>query len=348
MRDTVIVAMSGGVDSSVAALILKESKYNVIGVTFDINGKDGENLSIKAAKQVADKLDIPHRTISLKETFEQKVVDYFTDEYQKGRTPNPCIVCNRTVKFRYLLEMADEEGAGYIATGHYARVISTSRQGYLLSKGIDTGKDQSYFLILLGQKELERTIFPVGDFTKKNVVEIAKKMGLPSLQGESKDVCFLSGGDYRAFIKERLPDGAGCGDIVDTSGKVIGEHEGYFNYTIGQRRKIGLPSSEPYYVVSIIPDKNRVVVGRKKHLYKREVKTPAFNWISERPEYIIEEPISLLGKIRYNQPLAMGNATFFRDNSAIMEFDEPQSSPASGQGLAIYDGDILLGGGFIT
>lgn len=343
----VILGMSGGVDSSVAAAILKDEGFDVIGVLFDMLGSEskGEGDSgIDAARRVTEKLEIPIKVIPVKKNFDETVVGYFIKEYMAGKTPNTCVVCNRDIKFRYLLEISKEEKAELVATGHYARV-SFDNGRYILMRGKDASRDQSYFLSFVGQDELKKTLFPLGDMTKGDVDALADKIGLPCLRTESREICFLRGGDYRRYLEDFLGGTDTSGEIVDRNGKIIGMHDGYFNFTVGQRRGISLPSSEPYYVLNIDPENKRVVVGRREDLMTREVSARDFNWISERPK---EDRIKAKAMVRYNQSPAPGVATITDDGDVSIEFSEPQFAPASGQALVLYDGDVVLGGGFIV
>ncbi len=343
----VILGMSGGVDSSVAAAILKEEGFDVTGVVFDILGnevREKVDSGIEAAKRVAEKLEIHIKILPTNKNFKEMVIGYFVEEYMKGRTPNPCVVCNRLIKFQYLSDISEKEKADFVATGHYARV-SFDNGRYILIKGRDNSRDQSYFLSLLGRNELKKTIFPLGEMKKDDVDALATKMVLPCLRGESREICFLRGGDYRRYLEDFLRDTDISGEIVDKDGKIIGRHDGYFAFTVGQRRGISLPSSEPYYVLDIDPENKRVVVGRREDLMTREVRAKDFNWISERPK---KDKIRAQGMVRYNQSPAPGTAKISGDGTVVMEFSEPQFAPASGQTLVLYDGDVVLGGGFIV
>lgn len=344
---SVILGMSGGVDSSVAAAILKERGFDVVGVVFNILGSESKEKAasgIEAARRVAEKLKISIKVLPVKKNFKEIVIEYFVKEYMQGRTPNPCIICNKGIKFSYLLDLSEKEGADFIATGHYAKV-SLENGKNILMRGRDDSRDQSYFLSLLGQDELKKAIFPLGEITKGDVDILASKMELPFLRGESREICFLKGMDYRRYIEGFLGDRDISGDIVDKKGKIIGRHDGYFHFTVGQRRRISLPSSEPYYVLSIDPENKRVVVGRREDLMMSEISVKNFNWISERPK---KDQIKAQGMVRYNQSPAPGTATVLDDGTVVMKFSEQQFAPAPGQTLVLYDGDVVLGGGFIV
>ncbi len=364
LKDTkiTIVAMSGGVDSSVAAAILKGEGHDILGVTFDFFedvGGNKTNLAVDYAKRVSETLDIPHKTVQVHKIFNEKVVSYFLGEYLKGRTPIPCSVCNKLVKFDQLIKLAESEDCQFVATGHYARIVENDGK-YLLKSGIDSKRDQTFFLSRLGQEELKRVIFPLGELKKEKVKEIAADLNLPTITEESREICFIPEkdnsvkSDYRDFIervaKKSRMNLDGSGEIVDMSGKVLGEHKGYFNFTIGQRKGIGIPSSEPYYVISIDAEKKKVVVGGRDNLFKDSVSAINFSWVSGcKPD---ENEMRVMGMIRYKQTPALGTAMIdINDgddgNKVTIVFDEPQFAPAPGQTLVLFDGDTLLGGGFI-
>lgn len=347
--------MSGGVDSSVAAALLKEGGHDVIGVTFLMfdDGVDEKGGVAERAEKVAEALHIPHRTIAVDRLFDNKIISYFIEEYLRGKTPVPCVLCNKLVKFDRLIAAAEIEDCRYIATGHYVR-IARGRGGRILKRGIDAGRDQSYFLSRLGQEELKKAIFPLGDMLKEDVMKIAADMKLPISPGESREICFVAGeggeGDYRDFIEANVEGGeegeiGGGGEIVDLDGKALGEHNGYHRFTVGQRRGIGIPSTEPLYVVKIDAETKRVFVGRREDLYEKKVSAGDFSWIAgEAP---VNREIGATAMIRYNQKPGRGTATIEGGSIVTFTFDEPQFAPAPGQVLALYDGDTLLGGGFI-
>lgn len=347
------VAMSGGVDSSVAAALLKNEGHDILGVTFvmfEEDGSDEKGGVAERAKRVADSLDIPHKTVIINDLFNKKVISYFVEEYLNGRTPIPCVVCNKLVKFSRLISLAEMKDCRFIATGHYARIVKRSG-GFLLKKGIDEDRDQSFFLSRLGQDELKRTIFPLGEMVKGDVMKIASSLKLPVTSGESREICFVfkdnGNDDYRSFIEKRIEEDCvdGGGEIVDLDGKILGGHNGYYHFTVGQRRGIGISSKEPLYVVRIDAKTKRVVVGKRDALYERRVSAVDFNWISgEAPK---EREIRAMAMIRYNQSPGWGTATIEEKGKVTFNFDEPQFAPAPGQILAVYDNDIILGGGFI-
>jgi len=342
--------MSGGVDSSVAAALLMEAGYQVIGVTMLIRpsgqGSDGKNGSNEteaatAARQVADKLSIGHHVVDLREIFAHRIIGEFCLEYGQGRTPNPCVWCNRFIKFGALLEAVRGMGADFLATGHYAR-IKPVKDGYRLLKGVDAAKDQSYFLYTLGQKELRHALFPVGNLGKDEVKRIAAELGLPSAdRRESRDICFIPAGDYRSFINGRV---AVCpGDIVDTEGNVLGRHKGLAYYTVGQRQGLGIAADRRLYVIGLDNESNRLLVGDESRLFKSAICVSKLNWIYGA---VPREPIKVKAKIRYQAPEV--EALFqIRDGVAELIFCEPQRAVAIGQSVVFYGGDVVLGGGVI-
>lgn len=345
--------MSGGVDSSVAAYLLKEKGHDLLGVTFEMFDEGGEGKGGRSAEQagrVAESIGIPHKTVRIHDLFKKRVVSYFIEEYLKGRTPVPCALCNKFVKFGHLISIARDEGFRFIATGHYARAVE-AQGGYLLKKGIDTERDQSYFLSRLGQEELIRVIFPLGELKKDRVREISSEIKLPAIPLESREICFISNignKSYRDFIEKEIDkSGAdGGGEIVDASGRVLGKHNGYYHFTVGQRRGIGIPSEEPYYVMRIDAEERSVVVGKRDSLLERDVTATDFSWVSGiRPK---DDQIRVSGMIRYNQSPGLGIAIIEDHDRVTVRFDKPRFAPAPGQILAIYKDDTLLGGGFIS
>jgi tRNA-specific 2-thiouridylase len=348
----VIVAMSGGVDSSVAAALLKEQGYDVVGIMLKL-WSDGESgranrcctpADVDAARAIANQLAIPFYLINIADSFKATVVDYFVDEYAAGRTPNPCLICNRQIRFELLLNRALSLGAQYLATGHYARVREVNGQ-YQLLRGVDPQKDQSYVLSVLGQKELAHALWPLGDMTKPQVRELAQKFKLSVAEKvESQDLCFLANGDYRDFLTRHAPAGSiHPGEIRDTSGKVLGEHQGLPFYTIGQRKGIGLAASEPLYVIALDAADNAVIVGTKHELGRRDCTARDMHYVSGLHPI---EPFRASAKIRYK---AREAAVTVRPQGkrVQIEFDELQRDITPGQGLVLFDGDIVVGQGFI-
>jgi tRNA-specific 2-thiouridylase len=354
----VVVAMSGGVDSSVAAALLREEGYDVIGATMQIwpraKEPDGSHDSggccglsaVQDARKVARKLGIPHYVINFRDIFARKVIADFCQEYGRGRTPNPCIRCNQFIKFGALLERARQMGADSIATGHYARVERDGRAGrYLLKKGVDQDKDQSYFLCQLTREQLSHTLFPVGSLTKERVREIAGQLGLPvAAKPGSQEICFIPDGDYPGFLKDYIPQAATPGPIIDECGHILGQHRGIMFYTIGQRQGLGIAAREPLYVTTIEPDRNTVAVGTREAVYGRELTAADMNWIAmDCPTH----PITVKAKVRYRHPEAEAVVNPRQDGSVQVKFTEPQMSITPGQAIVFYDGDVVVGGGTI-
>ncbi|RMF92087.1 MAG: tRNA 2-thiouridine(34) synthase MnmA [Candidatus Schekmanbacteria bacterium] len=354
----VVVAMSGGVDSSVAAYLLKEKGYEVIGISLQLydqtcyTGKDfGTCCSIsdiKDARRVASKLGIPFYVANFEKEFREEVIEHFLDEYFSGRTPNPCILCNRKIKFKYLLKRAMEIGASYLATGHYAQIVKDEKNGeYLLKKGVDKNKDQSYFLAGIGQDILQKLIFPVGNLKKNEVREIAKKGKLPVWEKrESQEICFVPSNNYREFLKKERPHSTGkAGNIVTSDGKVISTHKGIENYTIGQRRGLGIAAGKPLYVIRINTKKNEIVVGSKEELYKRELVVRNLIWHSKKDIPNKGDKVEI--KYRYRSSSAPAEIVSLSKDKLNARFTTPQKSLTPGQEAVFYRGDMVLGAGTI-
>jgi len=355
--------MSGGVDSSVAAYLLQKEGHEVIGLSFELWDKrdlQSSNVccsveTVELARSVADKLGIDHHTADVRDAFYSHVIEEFCDSYIKGQTPNPCIACNRYIKFAYLLNKADELGADFVATGHYARIERdrrasnverrTSNERYLLKKGVDLKKDQSYVLYVMKQQELARTLFPLGEMKKEKTREIAKDLGLATaLRPESQEICFVGDERYADFIRKYSPEKLKPGKITDTAGKVLGEHRGIAYYTIGQRKGLGIQSLKPRYVVSIEGDTNTVVVGSRGEASKKSLIVSELNWLSiENLSELIEGHV----KIRSTMKEVPAIIAPINSGKVHIEFDNPQWAPASGQSAVFYDGDIVIGGGVI-
>jgi tRNA-uridine 2-sulfurtransferase len=356
VKKRVVVGMSGGVDSSVAALLLRNAGHEVIGATMSIySGRPaegpvidscygpGEQGDIEEAARVCARLGIPHHVVDLRDEYRSLVLDYTRAEYLSGRTPNPCVLCNRHVKFGMLLrKLPTSTGIDFdfFATGHYCRVVQLPGTGrYAIRKAADDAKDQTYFLCMLGQEQLRRVIFPLGEMSKPAVRKLAREAGLENHdRPESQD--FAAGG-YRAVMN--VPDSEG--PITDAGGAVIGHHKGIWGYTIGQRKGLGVGGGEPLYVTRIEAATNTVVAGPESRLYRTELRVRDVNWAS------IEEPtapVRLLAKIRYRNPAAPALITPGPDGGARVSFDEPQRAIAAGQWAVFYDGDILVGGGAIA
>ena len=351
----IAVAMSGGIDSSVAAALLKEEGYDLVGLTMQIGPADdnlrqhfgvcGGSDEIEGVRKVARHLGITHHVINLRDIFTNTVLEDFCREYRSGRTPNPCVRCNRYVKFTALLERARALGCQVLATGHYARIEADGETGrYLLKKGADTDKDQSYFLCQLTREQLAYARFPVGSLTKAAVRQIAGEIKLPVAdRPESQEICFIPGDDYAAFLREYIPEAYQTGQIVDAAGNTLGEHQGIPAYTIGQRRGLGIAAAEPLYVTAIEPERNTVVVGPREQTYARELTASHLNWIAPAPE----NTITVKARVRYRHPEATATIIPVDDDTVHVLFKEPQMAITPGQTVAFYDGDTVIGGGTI-
>ena len=347
----VVVAMSGGVDSSVAAALLKQDGYEVIGCTMQLWPANEFGCcgwgAVTDAKRVAYRLSIPHYVMNFREVFAQKVIAYFCHEYNLGRTPNPCIRCNQHIKFDVLLRRAKELDADFVATGHYARVEYDEKSGrYLLKRGIDLKKDQSYVLYALNQDQLSHTLLPLGHLTKEKVRHIAQELGLPVAdKAESQEICFIPDDNYPKFLKEYMPGAAKPGPILDQQGNILGQHQGILFYTIGQRKGLGISAREPLYVVAIDRKNNALIVGSKKDIYQDELIATEVNWIA------IEQPrqtIKAKAKIRYLHQGAEATVTPLMDgDKAHVKFKEPQMAITPGQAVVFYNRDCVIGGGTI-
>ncbi|HPJ67941.1 MAG TPA: tRNA 2-thiouridine(34) synthase MnmA [Desulfobacteraceae bacterium] len=342
----IVVALSGGVDSSVAAALLKMRGWNVHGLFLILpaTGSTGGK-RLKAVEAVTYHLKIPLEIIDLKEEFIASVIEPFISAYSKGFTPNPCVICNEEIKFRHLRLYAKQKGIPFLATGHYVKAVK--RQGITdLWRGKDSGKDQSYFLHRLNQDSLSMAVFPLGEINKRYVQNIAIELDLPCREtSESQELCFLSDGNYREFLENRFGSSIDMnGDIIDSHGKRLGEHKGIHRYTIGQRHGLGIASSRPYYVKEIRPDTREVVVGRKEELFSKNVDAELFNWIGPLPSS--NEP-DLKAQIRYRHKAASGRLTVTGSNRVRFRFEEPQMAITPGQALVCYTGDRLIGGGWI-
>lgn len=358
---TVVVAMSGGVDSSVAAALLKEQGYEVIGITmhlWDFNRVGGdvhrENTccspeAMNDARSVCHQLGISHYVVDFREEFEESVIRNFIDDYMAGRTPNPCILCNTQMKWGYLLTKAQQLGAYYLATGHYARVCLDEESGrYFMKRGRDQAKEQSYALWGLSQRNLQRTLLPLGELYKEEVRKIAHELGLKTAEkDESQEICFIVDNNYHRFLCERIAhfeDRIKEGEIVNQKGEILGTHRGYPFYTIGQRRGLGIALGKPLYVTKIDPASNKIYVGTKDELLADGLVATDLNWIAiER----LEKPMEVVAKIRYNDP--GGEATIFPINGKVrVKFKRPQWAVTPGQSVVFYQGDLVVGGGIIV
>ncbi len=354
----VMIGMSGGVDSSAAALILKNQGYDVVGVTLEmfhdddivcseIHKKNNGNLSGAGdAEKVAEKLGFQHMTVDMKDCFRKNVMEYFCESYFSGKTPNPCIECNRHVKFGEMLKIAEENGCDYIATGHYAVCEHDEERGrFLLKRSADRSKDQTYMLYSLTQEQLAHTLFPLGDMEKSAVRELAEKNGLINAdKPDSQDICFVPDGKYVEFIEKFTGKKSESGNYVDMSGKILGKHKGHINYTAGQRKGLGIALGKPAYVVKKDYAANTVVLGDESDLYTTLLIAENVNLISVEE---ITEPMRITAKARYSQKDCAATLSKTEDGKYLVKFDEPQRAVTSGQAVVFYDGDIVVGGGTI-
>lgn len=356
MSKKALIAMSGGVDSSVAAYLIKQAGYACIGVTMRLF----ENATIHAdaqtccsladaedARQVAARLGIPFYVFNFTDCFREAVIDRFVAAYRAGETPNPCIDCNRHLKFAKLFQRAQELHYDYIVTGHYARIeYDEARQRYLLKRAADAAKDQSYVLYSLTQEQLAHTLFPLGGLSKQEVRQIAGQQGFLNAQkAESQDICFVPGGDYAAFIEQYLGEAAPPGDFLNSRGQVIGRHKGLIRYTVGQRRGLGLAMPQPVYVKSLDPAANTVTVATDDELFADSLTAKEINLIDR---VYIDKPLRLQAKIRYNQKAQWATVEQTGENELKVCFEQPQRAIAKGQAVVLYDGDIVVGGGRIA
>ncbi len=353
----IAVAMSGGVDSSVAAALLKEEGHEVIGLTMrlwdnpaDGAGKSGSGLGsahMAEARRVAVQIGISHHVVSLRELFEKEIIGYFVAEYLRGRTPNPCAICNQRIKFHALLKKAEEMGAQALATGHYARLLRDPQSlSFKLCRGHDRRKDQSYFLFLLTQDQMGKIWMPLGDKSKNEVREKAFRLGLSVAQkSESQEICFIPDDDYRKFVETRKEkEIAGAGKIVNLQGQELGRHQGIYAYTIGQRRGLGIAAPYPHYVLGLDAEKNFVIVGKNEELFSAALIVREANWVSISPP---EGPIEAAIQIRYRHPGAPGFLVPLEGGKVRVELTRPQRAVTPGQAAVFYRGDEVLGGGWI-
>lgn len=355
-RKRIAVAMSGGVDSSLAAALLLKKGYEVIGVTFRMWPKEECGTSfgraccnleaVTRARAVAGDLGMPYYVFDLSEEFKAKVIDYFCEEYLKGRTPNPCVICNEKIKFGLLYEKALALDAFSIATGHYADKGFDKRTGrFILKEGLDLERDQSYFLFSLSQEQLGYSVFPLSGYTKVRVRAAAKKFKIKTHNTvSSQDICFIQDLGYAEYIKKKTGVAIKKGDIVNKEGKVLGAHKGIPYYTIGQRRGLGLAHSEPLYVTGIDRSRNRVIVGVKRDVLKKSLFAHRLNWISIKD---IDEELRVKAKIRYNHKKEDAVVSRMGRDLVRVDFDSPQEAPTPGQAVVFYDKGIVVGGGWI-
>jgi tRNA-specific 2-thiouridylase len=353
-KGKVVVAMSGGVDSSVAAALLKQQGYEVTGMMLRLWSEPGREASnrcctpaaMNIARRVAGQLDIPFYAVNAQESFRNVVVQYFLDGYAAGGTPNPCLACNRQIRWEFLLNRALALGADYMATGHYVRLVREADEPVRLFEAADSSKDQSYVLHVLNQEKLQHALFPLGDLTKPEVRAIAAKLDLPAATSkESQDLCFLAGQDYRDFLRRHQPELEQPGAIVDTEGKKVGEHAGLVNYTIGQRKGLGIAAAEPLYVIRKDQVLNQLVIGFRDELGNDELVTEPVHWQSGIAP---RQPFEADVKIRYSAKKAAARVTPLADGRAKVRFAQPLRDITPGQAAVIYVNSEVLGGGLIA
>ncbi len=361
MKKKVVVGMSGGVDSSVAACLLKEQGYEVIGVTmrtWEPKGSQDNSLAfeedggccglagVEDARRVAEVLDIPYYVMNFKKEFQEKVVDYFVSEYLAGRTPNPCIACNRYVKWEALLQRSLEIGADYIATGHYARIEQLSNGRYAIRNSVTARKDQTYALYNLTQEQLAHTLMPVGEFTKDEIRQIALKNHLPvANKADSQDICFVPDGDYATLIEQEAPEKVpGPGNFVLEDGTVIGQHKGITHYTVGQRKGLGIAMGHPVFVSLIKPETNEVVISEENSVFKKELICNHINFMGMED---LREPRRVLAKIRYAHQGEWCMIERLGEDQIHCNFENPVRAITPGQAVVFYDGEYVMGGGSI-
>lgn len=346
MQKKVMLGMSGGIDSAMSAHILKESDFDVTAVNccFYESGTDSKK-AVEDAGNAAEKLQLPFEVFDLRKPFYEKVITNFIDTYKKGGTPNPCIVCNKNLKFGAMLELALERGFDYIATGHYARIEKDEKSGrFLLKKGADSVKDQSYVLYCLTQHQLSHTLFPLGELTKEEVRSRASELKLVREKGESQDICFVPDGDYAAFIERETGLVFPEGNFVNTDGRILGTHKGIIRYTVGQRKGLGLALPAPMYVKEKDTENNRVILCDNESLFTRELYATDINLITcDR----LDSPIRAKAKVRYKHTEQWATVSQVDTDLLHIVFDEPQRAIAKGQAVVLYDGDYVIGGGTI-
>ncbi len=351
---TVFVGMSGGVDSSVTAALLRNQGYQVIGVMMNLWSESGMEKvnrcctpdSMRLAKKVAAKLDIPFYTLDVRQQFYDQIVTFFIEGYRQGITPNPCIQCNRQIRWGALFDFALSLGADFLATGHYARIVFNKDGSFSLLRARDITKDQSYVLHILTQSHLARTLFPLGDFTKQEVRQLASEFGLPvANRPESQDLCFLGGEDYRSFLSRHLETPPAAGKIVDTQGNVLGQHRGLPFYTIGQRKGLEIQTAKPIYVIAKDQATNTLIVGEKNERQRKAFLVDKVNWIEGLPP---SHPCEITVKVRYLSPLLPAQLLVKEDGTCLISLNEPYLDITPGQAAVFYQEETCLGGGIIN
>ncbi len=354
MTKRALVAMSGGVDSAVAALLVKDAGFDTAGLTMKL-WSDSERVTdtysgisttdIDDAKRIADALGIPHHVLSLGDTFRACVIDNFIKEYKNGATPNPCVVCNKHIKFGKMLDVALDMGFDYIATGHYAQIEKTPSGRYIIKRAKDTDKDQSYVLWSLDQDTLAHTLLPLGDYRKSEIREMAAAHGFANAhKSDSQDICFIPDGDYVGFIRKTTGESSPCGNFIDTNGNVLGVHQGVINYTIGQRKGLGIALGKPMFVKEKDVLKNTVTLCDNDELFSTRLYASAANFIAVDS---IDSPMKVTAKIRYKHDAAEATVEQIDDGRFVLEFDAPQRAIAKGQSVVLYSDNVVIGGGII-
>jgi len=351
----IVVAMSGGVDSSVAAALLVEAGHDVVGLSMQLyDQREGDIRfgscctldDLHDARRVASEIGIPHYILNFEQQFRESVIGNFVREYVSGRTPLPCARCNSELKFATLLDRAEGLGASAVATGHYARVERDEATGrFALRRGCDPAKDQSYFLFSLNQDQLSRALFPLGTWEKEEVRRYARGRGLKvAAKRDSQELCFVPTGDYAGFVEREAPGACRPGLVIDAHGRVLGRHDGIHHFTVGQRKGLGIPSSAPLFVTSIDASRGTVVVGPRSALERTTLTASSFNWISGTPP---SGPLAVTAQIRYRHPAASATVCATGADRADVEFETPQPAITPGQAVVVYDGDVVVGGGWI-
>lgn len=356
MNKKAIIAMSGGVDSSVAAFLTKQKGFECMGVTMKLFHNEEVDIrentccsleDVEDARSVAYRLNMPYYVFNFSDRFKEDVIDKFVDAYENGRTPNPCIDCNRYLKFDKLFTRAKELGYDYVVTGHYAQIEYNSETNrYLLKKAVDQNKDQSYVLYSMTQEQLAHTMFPLGGMSKPEARKIAEENGFVNAKKhDSQDICFVVNGKYSDFIESYTGKTFPEGDFVDKHGNFMGRHKGIIRYTVGQRKGLGLALDHPMYVIAVNPENNTVVIGENEDLFSTSVTAKSINLISVPDMY---EPMRVKAKVRYRQSEQWATAVQLDEDTIKIEFDEPQRAITKGQAVVLYDGDIVVGGGTIV